>query len=291
MAGQLPAGDRLIRLRRTGLLVAAVAAAAAVATGLWLLRLSAAPRSRCVVRPEVSVQGVVAGSTVRLSGVVVGQVVRVGLWSDPVSGRARPELVLSLDADREPGLLQLPRLVKQGLRAELAPVNPASGFLEVNLVWSPGSPSRLATADPDEVPWQPSGQQEGVAQVIPVVQRLAAEDFRAHVDGLAASLEAVELRVADGPRVVAMLSGRAARLRATAARIESAAGPDAVATMQVRLADLREGLRVAEATLASLDRDLEAWPGPAGESLRAFSRSCRASADRLRRQVPEDAAR
>lgn len=291
MAGQLPAGDRLRRLRRSGLLVLACAAAACAAMGFWALGVAAAPRVRCVVRPEVSVQGVVAGSTVRLNGVVVGQVVRIGLWSDPATGRARPELVLALDGDREPALRDLPARIDEGLRAQLTPVNPASGFLEMNLVWSAGSPRRLATADADEVPWQPSAQQEGVARVIPVVQRLAAEDFRARVDALVARLEAMEGRVADGQGVSASLAGRAARLRATAARIEAATGPDAVASLQVRLADLREGLRVAESTLSSLDRDLGALPGPAAESLRAFSESCRASAARLRREVPEDAAR
>ncbi len=268
-----------------------LAAATTAAVMVWVLSATRAEQVRCVVRPEISVQGVVAGSTVRLNGVVVGQVVRIGLWSDPATGRVRPELVLSLDADREPLFLNLPAQIRDGLRAAFTPVNPASGFLEVNLFWSKDHSKRLATVDVDEVPWQPSAQQEGIARVIPVVQRLATADFRRHVDTLVSHLESIEGRLADGPGVTRSLAERAATLRATAAQIETAAGPEAIASLQVRLADLREGLRVADATLTALDRDLEAWPGPVGESLRAFSQTCRASAARLRRQVPEDTAR
>jgi len=287
MAGQLSPDDRLTRLRRAGLLVLVLAATLVLAVGLRAWQSSAATPVRCVVRPEVSVHGVVAGSAVRLNGVAVGRVVRLGLWTDPATGRVRPEIVLSLDAEREPSLRDLRARIDEGLRAEFIPVNPASGFLEVDLVWSPGGPRQVATADADEVPWRSSAQQSAVAQAIPIVQRLAAEDLRARVDAFLGRLAAVEARVAEGPRVTVSLAERAARLRAAAARVEAAAGPDSVASAQARLGDLREGLRVAEAALDALDRDLEAWPGPAGESLRAFSRSCRASAARLRREVPE----
>lgn len=268
-----------------------LAAATTAVVLAWALSIANAEQVRCVVRPEISVQGVVTGSTVRLNGVVVGQVVRIGLWSDPDTGRVRPELVLSLDGAREPLFLNLPAQIQDGLRAEFTPVNPASGFLEVNLFWSKDPLKRLATTDVDEVPWQPSTQQEGIARVIPVVQRLAAADFRRHVETLVNQLESIEDRLADGPGVTQSLAERAATLRATAAQIETAAGPEAMASLQVRLADLREGLRIADATLVALERDLQAWPGPVGESLRAFSQTCRASAARLRREVPEDDAR
>lgn len=291
MAGQLPAGDRLTRLRRVGLGVIALGVLGIAALASLMGGILRSSPTRFVVRPEVSVQGLTVGSVVRLNGVVIGRVARVGLWTDPAGGRMRPEIALALDTSRLPVSLRSPAAYDEGLRVRFIPVNPASGFLEVDLVWAPGSTRLTATADPEELPWQPSEQQVALKQLMPMVRRRAVEDLAPRVDRLVAALASTESRVAEGSGVVAGLARRAAELRGEACRLEQAAGPDAVATAQGRLGEVREALAVAEASLDAMHRDLAGWPGAAGETLRGFSAACRASAGRLRRQVPAEASR
>lgn len=280
-----------MRLRRAGLGVLVVAAFAVSGLVLLATRAAHAPRVRYVVRPEVSVQGVTAGSVVRLSGVVIGRVAKVGLWTDPATGRVRPEIVLALDTTQSTGLPRLRESLDQGLRVRFVPVNPASGFLEVDLVWAPGSPRLSATDDADELPWQPGDELLALNRLMPMVRQMASEDLRPRVEHLLDALASAEARVGAGPEVVAGLARRAAALRDSVTRLEQVVGPDSVATAQGRLGEAREALRVAEASLDALDRDLAAWPGTVGETLREFSRSCRASAARLRREVPAEPAR
>lgn len=288
MAGQLSAGDRLRRLRLVGLGVLALALVAVASLAAILARAAGAPQARYVVRPELSVHGVTAGSVVRLSGVVIGRVAKVGLWGDPSTGRVRPEVVLALDPARSPELLRLRAGADDGLRVRFVPVNAASGLLEVDLVWAPGTPRLSATADSDELPWQPSEQQLAFNRLMPMVRKLASEELAPRVERLLGALGSAEARVAQGPEVVASLARRAAGLREAVVRLDGVAGAGSVATLQGRLGELREALAALESSLDALDRDLAACSGSAAESLRDFSKACRASAARLRRQVPED---
>lgn len=285
MAGQLPADDRLRRRAGIGVLLVLGLALAGV---LALVRGVREPGARHVIRPEFPVQGITAGSVVRLSGVPVGRVVKVGLWTDPATGRIRPEIAFVLDAGPA---LDLPAKVAAGLRARCIPVNPASGLLEVDLVWSPGAPALTATADPGEIPWEVSPQQLATDRAAEMAQRVAAADLRAQVDLFLSRLADAEARVSGGVAAPARLAERAARLRAAAERLDRAAGADALGVAQGRLGELREGLRATESALDAFDGDLRGWSGPAGESLRDFARSCRETAARLRRQVPEAPAR
>lgn len=289
MAGQLPTGDRLKRRRHVGLAVLLAAVLSASLLVLVLVRSVWTPQARYVVRPEISVHGVTVGSPVRFNGVVVGRVARVGLWSDPGDGRVRPEIVLSLDASVDAQLGNLGQRVADGLRVGFIPVNPASGFLEADLVWAPGSPCWRATNEPNELPWQPSAQQQALTRAIAAIRPLANSDLRPKVESLLAGLSAAEARVAKGPVTLADLSARAERLREGLSRIESALGSGEIVTLQGRLGEIREGLRVTTDALDALDRELATWPGAAGEALREFSQSCRASAERLRREVPGSA--
>lgn len=291
MAGQLSADDRLRRLRRAGFLVLAALALAAAVVAALVARALLAPQARYVVRPELSVQGVVAGAVVRLNGVPVGRVARVGLWTEPVSRRARPEVVLALDAERDPALLGLRARVADGLRVEFVPVNPASGLLEVELAWAPGSPASSATADEDELPWLPSPQQQALNDLIPAVRRLAAEDLRGRVDRLVGGLASAEARVAGAPRLAADLASGAARLRAAADRLEQADASGRAVAAQAWLGEVREGLRAVTAAFDALDRELASGAGSSGETLRGFSAECRAAAARLRESLPPEERR
>lgn len=253
-------------------------------------RASHLSQARYVVRPELSVQDVSIGSVVRLNGVVVGHVARISFWSDPVTGRLRPELVLALDASLDASVRDLGARVADGLRVQFISVNPASGLLETDLVWSPGSPCLRATADADELPWQASPQQQALARAVEAMRPLTS-DLRPRVEALLANLHSVEMRVSEGPVALAAIAARAERLRSALQQMESAVSSGDLATAYGRLGEIREGLRVAMVAMEAINQDLADLPRPTAEALRAFSESCRASAERLRREVPGDATR
>lgn len=291
MARQLPANHHLRRWRLWGVAVIATALVTVVLLGFFLRRAAQTPYARYVVRPEVSVKGVAVGSLIRLKGVTVGQVTKVGLWVDGESGKIRPEIILSLDISKEPSLSKMYENVEKGLRVQFVPVNPASGFLEVDLVWSPGSPRLVAIGGSDELPWQPSDSQLAVAQVIPLVQKLSATDFRPKVDAFMQDLAGLESRVQRNAAAPSDLTEKSKRLRLAVQRLEQIVGPEALGAAQTRLADLREGLRMTEAALESLDRELVEWPDKEGESIRLFAAKCRQTAEDLRASLPKDQAR
>ena len=290
MARQLPANHHLRRWRLWGVAVLAAAVVAIVLLVCFVRRAAAVPYARYVVRPEISVNGVAVGSSIRLKGVIVGQVTKVGLWSDGESGKIRPEIVLSLDVSKDPSLSKMFEKIDEGLRVQFVPVNPASGFLEVDLVWSPGSPRLVAVGGSDELPWQLCDSQLAAAQVVPLVQKLAATDFRLKVDAFMEDLADLEARVRRTEAAPSGLTEKSNRLRLAVQRLEKLVGPEALGAAQTHLADLREGLRMAEASLDSLDREFVEWPEKEGESIRRFSTKCRQSAEDLRASLPEDQA-
>lgn len=291
MARQLPASHHLRRWRLWGFMVIATATVAIVSLLYFARRAAQVPYARYVVRPEISVNGVAVGSSIRLKGVIVGRVTKVGLWVDGESGKIRPEIILSLDISKDPSLSAMFEKIEQGLRVQFVPVNPASGFLEVDLVWSPGSPRQVAVGGSDELPWQLCDSQMAAAQVVPLVQKLAATDFRLKVDAFMQDLAGLESRVHGIAATPSGLTVKSNRLRLAVERLEQIVGPEALGVAQTHLADLREGLRMAEAALDSLDRELIEWPDKEGESIRHFSIECRQSAEKLRASLPEGQAR
>ena len=291
MARQLPANHHLRRWRLWGVAVIATAMVVAVVLGFFLRRAAQTPYARYVVRPEISIKGVAVGSSIRLKGVLVGQVTKVGLWVDAESGKIRPEIVLSLDVSKEPSLSKMYENVEEGLRVQFVPMSPASSFLEVDLVWSPGSPRRVAVGGSDELPWQLSESQQATAQVGPLVQKLATTDFRLNVDAFMQDLAGLESRVHRNQATPGDLTAKSKRLRLAVQRLEHIVGPESLGAAQTRLADLREGLRMTEVALESLDRELVEWPDKEGESIRRFAAKCRQTAEDLRASLPEDQAR
>lgn len=251
MAGQLSPESRLRRLRLAGwMTLAALGGALALAVAL-AVRASLSPRARYVVRPEQPVFGVSVGSPVRLRGAVVGEVAAVRLWQASPGAPLRPELALSLDLRRGPGLADLRSQVGQGLRVEFLPVNPASGFLEVDLVWRPGSPVSLATADPDELPTLPPAP-SAVSRAARFLRAVAEGDPASAAARLGERLDAARAALGSPGERAAAARAAAVDLRALAADLERLAGPDALAADRVRLADLRERLRAAAGSLDAL---------------------------------------
>lgn len=281
---------------------------AATAYGAWSWwRAWSAPRVGVVFRPTFSVQGIAVGTPVRLNGVVVGQVESIGLKAD-AEGRLRPEVNLTLDpsdledrgfADR----LRQERLreeVARGLRARLVAVSPASGLLQVELLWEapgPVPPGLSAT----EIPTSGGSTQRAMERVAKELERIAARDLSRIAAELEADLDgyfpksdpahAARLSAAWVARTAALaeatdeahlgaeatrLTASVARLREVAAQADAALDAETFARLQVRLADAREASRAFGASLEGSGRALGDAQAEASALLRGLSETARA---------------
>ena len=293
--------------RALGALLLATSLVATVCGAWTWWRAWSAPRVGVVVRPPFSVEGIATGTPVRVNGVVVGQVESLGLRAD-ASGRLRPEVRLTLDssdledrgfADR----LRNDRLraeVVRGLRARLITVSPASGLLQVELLWEePGElPAGLAA---DEIPASGGSKQRALEHVARELGQLAGRDLAQVAAGLEADLDAYlpKSDPARAARLSADWVGRSAalaeatdeahlgaqanrliaavaRLREGAAQAEAALDVESLARLQVSLADAREAVRAFGASLEDSGRSLEAAQAEASGLLRGLSDAARA---------------
>lgn len=179
MVGQLPADHRMSRRALGAGLFAALFAVTVGGAWAWW-RAWSEPRVSVVFRPTFSVEGISTGTPVRVNGVVVGQVESIGLKPD-LEGRLRPEVNLTLDpsdlADRGfADRLRNDRLreeVARGLRARLIAVSPASGMLQVELLWdeSGAAPAGLAS---NEIPTVGGSKQRAMERVAAELARVAS---------------------------------------------------------------------------------------------------------------------
>jgi hypothetical protein len=288
------------------LMLATLAAATLYGAWAWW-RAWSAPRVGVVVRPTFSVEGIATGTPVRVNGVVVGQVESLGLRPD-ADGRLRPEVRLTIDpsdlADRGfADRLRRDRLseeVARGLRARLTSVSPASGLLQVELLWEePGElPTGLA---PDEIPATGGSKQRALERVARELGRFAGRDLAQVAAALEADLDAY-LPKSDPARAARLsadwvarsaalaeatddahlgtqatrLIAAVARLREVAAQAEAAVDAESLARLQVSLADAREAVRAFGASLEGSGRSLEAAQAEAATLLRDLSDGARA---------------
>jgi hypothetical protein len=305
MAGQLPADHRLKRRVLGATLLATLVVATAIGAFAWW-RAWSAPRVSVVFRPGFSVQGIATGTPVRLNGVVVGQVESIGLKADG-DGRLRPEVNLTLDpsdledrgfADR----LREDRLreeVARGLRVRLVAVSPASGMLQVELLWEEPGPEP-AGLSATEIPTSGGSTQRAIERVAKELERVAARDLgriaaelEADLDGYlpkADPAHAARLSAAWVARTAALaeatdeshLGAEAARLTASLARLREVADQadvafdaETFARLQVRLADAREASRAFGASLEGSGRSLADAEAEASALLRGLSEAAR----------------
>jgi hypothetical protein len=293
--------------RALGVLLLATTSIATLA-GAWVWwRAWSEPRVGVVVRPTFSVEGISTGTPVRVNGVVVGQVESLGLRAD-ASGRLRPEVRLTLDpsdledrgfADR----LRNDRLreeVARGLRARLITVSPASGLLQVELLWEAAGevPAGLAA---DEIPASGGSKQRALERVARELGQLARRDLARLAAELEVELDAF-LPKSDPARAARLsadwvarsaalaeatddahlgatatrLIAAVARLREGAAKAEAALDAESLARLQVSLADAREAVRAFGASLEDSGRSLEVAQGEAAGLLRGLSEAARA---------------
>lgn len=288
------------------LLLATVAVATGLGAWAWW-RAWSAPRVALVVRPAFSVEGIATGTPVRVNGVIVGQVESLGLRPDDL-GRLRPEVRLTLDPSdlEERGFADRLRAdslraeVARGLRARLITVSPASGLLQVELLWEEPAelPSGLAA---DEIPASGGSKQRALERVARELGRWADRDWAAVAAELEADLDAY-LPKSDPERAARLsaewlarsaslaeatddahlgaeatrLIAAVARLREVAAKAEAGLDAETLARLQVRLADARAAAQAFGASLEDAGRSFESAQGETAELLRGLSAAARA---------------
>ena len=266
----------------------AVLGVAVLWSGFSWWRAWSAPLVSVVFRPAFSVEGIASGTPVRVQGVTVGQVASIGLDAD-AAGCLRPVVRLSLDpetledrgfADRLRGD-RLRAEVAKGLRARLVAVSPASGMLQVELIWDAATPVPTESLAVDEIPPLGSNLQGKIADFVQQLEDLAAKDLVGLAAALDRDLDA--FHEATDPERAARFS--AMIVRRTGAVLE-ATGDGKLDAQSVRLvaacARLREAVEKADRnlddeTLALLQVRL----ADAGAALASFSASLEGSQTRL----------
>ena len=285
----------------------AVLGVAVLWSGYSWWRAWSAPLVPVVFRPSFSVEGISSGTPVRVQGVTVGQVTSIGLEAD-AQGLLRPVVRLILDpatledrgfADRLRGD-RLRIEVTKGLRARLVAVSPASGMLQVELIWDETAPAPAGPLAADEIPPLNSHLQSRIANYVQQIEDLAAKDLV----GLAAALEqdldgfydatdperaarfsamvvrrtgAVLEATGDGKLDAqsARLIAACARLRETVEQAERKMDDETLALLQVRLADAGAALASFSTSLEGSQTRLNAASTEFSELFRAVSEAAR----------------
>lgn len=285
----------------------AVLGVAVLWSGYSWWRAWSAPLVPVVFRPSFSVEGISSGTPVRVQGVTVGQVTSIGLEAD-AQGLLRPVVRLILDpatledrgfADRLRGD-RLRIEVTKGLRARLVAVSPASGMLQVELIWDETAPAPAGPLAADEIPPLNSHLQSRIANYVQQIEDLAAKDLV----GLAAALEqdldgfydatdperaarfsamvvrrtgAVLEATGDGKLDAqsARLIAACARLRETVEQAERKMDDETLALLQARLADAGAALASFSTSLEGSQTRLNAASTEFSELFRAVSEAAR----------------
>ncbi len=306
MAGQLSPVGRMSRRALGGVLLGLASVVLVLSVWSWW-RAWSAPLVSVIVRPEFSVQGVTSGTPVRVRGVAVGQVSSIGLHQD-ASGRLRPELLLSLDPEslEDRGFAdrlredKLSEEVARGLVARLVTVSPASGLLQVELLWEPGVaiPAGLSRG---EIPATGGTLQQTYERLAAGFDEAARRDLSLIAAELEADLDrwlpstdparaealnadwlsrsdrlAVAARdVAEGAALAD--AARACReLREAVEAADAAVSPEKLALLQVRLADASAALGSVAAALESSRGVMEGASADLSAAFRGVSEAAKA---------------
>jgi len=280
--------------RALGGVMMAVLGLAVLWSGYSWWRAWSAPLVSVVFQPSFSVEGISSGTPVRVQGVTVGQVASIGLDADG-GGYLRPVFrhILHPETMEDRGFadrLREDRLrveVAKGLRARLVSVSPASGMLQVELVWDTSAPAPTEPLAADEIPPLSTHLQSKIADFVQQLEDLAEKDLV----GLAAQLEhdLDGFHDATDPERAARFS--AMIVRRTSAVLE-ATGDGKLDAQSARMiaacARLREAVEQADhkmddETLALLQVRM----ADAGAALAAFSASLEGSQTRMNEATAE----
>ena len=305
MARELSSVRGMSRRALGGLMLAVLVAGVLWSAFAWW-RAWSAPLVTVVFRPPFSVEGIATGTPVRVQGVTVGQVVSIGLDAD-TEGRLRPLVNLSLDpsaledrgfADRLRGD-RLGEEIARGLRARLITVNPASGLLQVELIWDAAAAPAGALRR-DEIP--PVGDAFGrrLEGFVDQLERLAQADlvglsaelerdldrwlvsadperaarFSADLVARTASVRAATAAETLGERALRFAEA-SRRLRAAVEKTEQGLDDETLALLQVRLADASAALASFGAALEGSQSSMSSAAGEVSGVFRAVSEGAR----------------
>ena len=297
----------------------AVLGVAVLWSGYSWWRAWSAPLVHVVFRPSFSVQGISSGTPVRVQGVTVGQVTSIGLDAD-AEGRLRPVVRVILDpgtledrgfADRLRGD-RLRTEVANGLRVRLVSVSPASGMLQVELIWDASAPAPTEPLAADEIPPLSTHLQSKIAGFVQQLQDIAEKDLV----GIAAELErdldsfydatdperatrfsamivrrtgAVLEATGDGKLNAqsARLIAACARLRETVEQADRKMDNETLALLQVSLADAAAALASFSTSLEGSQTRMNAASAEFSELVRAVSEAARTWAKQAAGLTPE----
>ena len=169
---------------------------------------------RFVVYPEGSVNGLTAGSPVKIRGVEIGTVVEVNALSDPSRNDILNQVIIEIDPARlkrrgseQPTLERAEALVENGLRGRLELQSLVTGQLYVGFDFYPNQPVRLRGIESEypELPMIPSLTQEignNLRAVMSRLQKIPLEEIAESLQGAMAGLD----KLANSPDLAAAVA-------------------------------------------------------------------------------------
>jgi paraquat-inducible protein B len=166
---------------------------------------------------DQSVRGLQAGAPVEFRGIPIGEVSDVKLEFHPEKGQFRIPVMMEIEPERISGFGMvdpatrregLDRLVKQGLRAQLASGNLLTGQLIVQLDFHEGAePAEIVWSEPyPQFPTVPAPLEEITASVQHLVKRLENLPLDQVVESMNGTLEAASAALAQAQQTLAAAS-------------------------------------------------------------------------------------
>ena len=259
-------------MKRNALLIGAfvIAALAMIVIGvLWLSGNDLFKKQQeAMIFYKGNVSGLYVGAPVGFRGVAIGQVESIDIQVDketlkalvPVRIRLRTEALRFNGADKNTPV-DLPSLVKRGLRARLVAQSFVTGQKSIELDFVPDTPSTLVGAGgKPEIPALAERFGALIDQVAELPLRDTVEDIRSTVKELRGTLTSVQ-KTLDGTQVVLEGVVGEINLAGAASRITLAAATEAVKQVQLNsaatLASIAKLSDTATQTVVTAQPDLQ----------------------------------
>ena len=233
-------------MKRNALLIGAFVIAALamiVVSVLWLSGNDLFKKQQeAMIFYQGNVSGLYVGAPVGFRGVTIGQVENIGIQVDRETLKAVIPVRIRLQADAlrfnggNGGPLDLPALVKRGLRARLVAQSFVTGQKSIELDFVPNTPSTLVgDSSKPEIPALADRFGALIDQVAELPLRDTVQEVRDTVKELRGTLASVQLTLDGTQKVLQSVSGEIAQAGA-ASRDTLKAATDAIRLVQVNSA-------------------------------------------------------
>ena len=233
-------------MKRNALLIGAFVIAALamiVVSVLWLSGNDLFKKQQeAMIFYQGNVSGLYVGAPVGFRGVTIGQVENIGIQVDRETLKAVIPVRIRLQADAlrfnggNGGPLDLPALVKRGLRARLVAQSFVTGQKSIELDFVPNTPSTLVgDSSKPEIPALADRFGALIDQVAELPLRDTVQEVRDTVKELRGTLTSVQLTLDGTQKVLQSVSGEIAQAGA-ASRDTLKAATDAIRLVQVNSA-------------------------------------------------------